>query len=109
MSLDSGKHIEKVIDSVRCRVLESGISEQRMQFLKKVMEHNGYEVKFEKEAKKSEDLPDTFIIGTTKIIFNPVVEVYERRLKTLDNKVLTPQYWKQLSEDSKEWYWKIQQ
>ncbi|MBK6876222.1 MAG: hypothetical protein IPG99_07155 [Ignavibacteria bacterium] len=107
MSLISGKHIEKELDGIRCRIVESGISEDRMNFLKKLLEHNGYEVKCEKEAKKEETLPDTYSIGVTEIIFNPVIAVYERKLRTHDGKIVTPQYWRQTGEDMKKWYWKV--
>lgn len=107
MSLGSGKHIVKEIEGVRCTILESGITEDRMNFLKSIMEHNGYNVKFTKEAKKSEDLPDTFILGVTDIVFNPVIAVYERQLRTHDNKILTAPYWKQQTDESKGWYWKF--
>ena len=53
MPLESGKHIEKEIEGVRCRVVETGMDEERMNFIKELLEHNGYEVKTEKEAKKA--------------------------------------------------------
>lgn len=109
MYLNKGKHPVKEIEGIRCAVIESGITENRMNFLKKVLEHNGYEVKTEKEIKKDETLPDTFTIGVTDIIFNAVISVYEKKLKTLENKVLTPQYWKQIPDNEKTWYWKIKQ
>ena len=52
MSLTSGKHIVKEIDGTRCTVLESGIPEERMEFLKHLMELNGYEVRVEKDPPK---------------------------------------------------------
>lgn len=107
MALDSGKHIEKEIDGTRCRVIEAGISEHRMNFLREVLTYNGIDVKFQKEVKKDETLPDTFIIGVTDVTFNPVISVYQRKLKTLNGKILTPLYWRQETEDSKVWYWKI--
>lgn len=108
MSLDKGKHNVKEIDGVRCTVVETGVSEDRMNFLKKLLEHNGLEVKSEKEAKKDESAPDTFTIGVTDIVFNPVIAVYQRKLRTHDNKVVTAPYWKQQSEESRGWYWKNQ-
>lgn len=107
MSLNKGKVTVKEVDGIRCAVIETGISEDRMIFLKNVLEHNGYEVKTEKAVKKDESLPDTYSIGVTDIIFNPVISVYEKKLKTLDNKVLTPQYWKEAHADQKKWYWKV--
>ncbi|MCB0728037.1 MAG: hypothetical protein R3A12_01665 [Ignavibacteria bacterium] len=52
MSLTSGKHIVKEIEGTRCTVLESGIPEERMEFLKHLMELNGYEVRVEKDPPK---------------------------------------------------------
>ena len=106
MSLESGKHIIKEIGGVRCTLLETGITEDRMEFLKKIMEHNGYDVRIDKVAGKDETLPDTYTIGVTDIVFNPVIAVYERKLRTLDGKILTAPYWKQFTKDSKGWYWK---
>ena len=91
---------------MRCTILETGVSEDRMNFLKKLMEHNGYTVKVDKEAKKDEALPDTYIIGVTDIVFNPVIAVYQRMLRDFDGHIVTPAYWKQQSEKSKGWYWK---
>ena len=44
MGLDSGKHTEKEINEVRCRVVETGIEQPRADFLKELLEHNGFEV-----------------------------------------------------------------
>ena len=107
MSLESGKHIEKEINGVRCRIVETGLSEERMNFLKGLLEFNGLEVMVEKEAKKDESLPDTYTLGVTDIIFNPVINVYQRKLRRPDGKIVTPQFWRQADEDSGKWYWKV--
>ncbi|MBX7043493.1 MAG: hypothetical protein K1X85_11395 [Ignavibacteria bacterium] len=107
MSLGSGKHIEKEIEGVRCRVVETGMDEERMRFIRELLEHNGYEVKTEKEAKKDESLPEKYTLGVTDIVFNPVIAVYERKLRTFDGKIVTAQIWKKADEDSKKWYWKV--
>lgn len=106
MSLVSGKHIIKEIEGIRCTVIESGISEIRMNFLKNLLVHNGYIVKVDKEVKKDESLPDTYIIGVTSIVFNPVIAVYQRMLRDFEGHIVTPAYWKQHSDKSKGWYWK---
>ena len=106
MNLKSGKHIIKEIEGVRCTVLDTGISEDRMNFLKKLMEHNGYTVKADKEPKKDETLPDTYIIGVTSISFNPVIAIYDRQLRNQNGDIVTPAYWNQKTEESRGWYWK---
>ncbi len=112
MSLQKGKHIIKEIEGTRCTLLESGISKERTEFLKKLMEHNGFVVKAELEVKKDETLPDTYVIGVTDISFNPVIAVYQRILRNFKNQIITPQYWNQETEETEEskgWYWKISQ
>jgi len=106
MALDKGKHNVKEIDGVRCTVIETGVSDERMTFLKNLLELNGLTVKTESEPKKIESDPDTFIIGVTDIVFNPVIAVYQRKLRTHEGKIVTAPYWKQLTEESKGWYWK---
>jgi hypothetical protein len=95
MSLNKGKHIVEEIEGVRCTVVESKVDEQRSAFLRKLLEHNNYEVKA--EADGEEGGPVTYKIGVTDLIFNPVIDVYKRRLISLTGKVVTPAYWLQQS------------
>ncbi len=53
MALTKGKHIVKEIDSVLCTVVETGISTERMNFLKELLEFNKFEVKTEKDEVKA--------------------------------------------------------
>jgi outer membrane biosynthesis protein TonB len=152
MSLSSGKHKEQEINEVRCRVVESGISKERVEFLKELLEHNGYEVQVAEEppkavpppkpappapstseqskpapasvpgtsagkpspsaAEASMEAPEpepepepTFVIGVTDIIFNAVVAVYNRALRTLDGKHVTADYWNQKTVKAEPNYW----
>ncbi|MBV6477516.1 MAG: hypothetical protein HGGPFJEG_00255 [Ignavibacteria bacterium] len=105
MALGKGKTIIKEIDGIRCVVVESGIDELRLNFLKKILEYNGYEVKTETIPSKSDDQPPAYTLYVTDIIFNPVISVYGRRLRTPENKILTPQYWNGKPEESDKWYW----
>jgi len=131
MSITKGKHVEKEINEIRCRVVESGISRARVDFLKGLLEHNGYEVHVEEEPVKppppppkpaltsegevepeevtpQEPLPEpepTFVLGVTDIIFNPVVAVYNRILKTFEGKRVTADYWNQMTTKAEPNYW----
>lgn len=105
MFLNKGKHIEKEINEKRCRVVDQGITLERAEFLQKLLEHNGYEVEYQLEIKKEEDLPDTYIVGVTDIIFNPVIAVYNRALRTFDNKHVTADYWNQFTTEAQPNYW----
>ena len=54
MSLLNGKHTIKEIDGVRCTVVEQGASADRVNFLTKLLNLNGLEVKTVEESKKEE-------------------------------------------------------
>jgi hypothetical protein len=95
MALNKGKHIVEEIDGVRCSLVEKGVSPDRTDFLKKLLELNKYTVKVVAEADS-----ETFKIGVTDMLFNPVVDVYKRDLKTTSGKRVTPAYW--LQESAKE-------
>jgi hypothetical protein len=95
MALNKGKHLVEEIDGVRCSVVEKGVSPERTEFLKKLLELNKYTVKVAAEADA-----ETFKIGVTDMLFNPVVDVYKRDLKSLSGKRVTPAYW--LQESTKE-------
>lgn len=92
MALNKGKHFVEEIDGIRCSLVEKGVSPERTEFLKKLLELNKYTVKVAAEA----DVP-TFKIGVTDLLFNPVVDVYKRDLKGPSGKRVTPAYWLQES------------
>ncbi len=93
MALNKGKHLVEEIDGVRCSVVEKGVSPERTEFLKNLLELNKYTVKVAAEADAT-----TFKIGVTYMLFNPVVDVYKRDLKSVSGKRVTPAYWLQESE-----------
>ena len=101
MPLNSGKHIVEEIEDVRCSIVEKGATQERVDFLKGLLELNGYEVKILKEA-EVEGQPASFTLGVTDLLFNPVVDVYKRRLKTKAGHKVTPAYWLQLSSNETE-------
>ncbi len=107
MALDSGKHTEKDINEVRCKVLEKGISKERVDFLKELLEFNGFIIQFEEEKRKTEEDPITYIIGVTDITFNPVLAVYKFMLKTKDGRKVSPAYYNQLSDDTRPEYYEL--
>lgn len=114
MTLNKGKHIVKEIDNVLCTVVESGISNQRMNFLKELLEFNKFEVKTETDKAKAETkaeaeadvkteikvakVPETYTIGVTDLVFNPMIAVYENSLKRPGDEVVNPSFWNQHKE-----------
>ena len=107
MGLESGKHTEKEINETRCRVVETKIEKERVDFLKKLLEQNGFDVQVQELPQKAEEDPVTFILGVTDITFNAVLAVYEHKLLTSDGRYVTPAYWNQLSEETKQGYWEL--
>lgn len=101
-----GKHSFGSIGDTRVTFVEKKISEERKDFLKKLLEFNGFEVVLEEEKRKKEDDPLLFTIGVTDLIFNPTIWVFERRLKTFDGRKVTPDYWNQKTETTDPMYWK---
>ena len=103
MALNKLKPIVEEFDGVRCIVVETGLTPERADFLTKLLNHNNYEVK------KAETPENGITLAVTDLLFNPVLDVYKRRLKSLSGKKVTPAYWLQQSEAETEKevnYWK---
>ncbi len=101
-----GKHSFGSIGETRVTFVEKKIEENRKDFLKKLLEHNGFEVIVQEEVKKSEEEPQLYTVAVTDMVFNPTIWVYERKLRTFDGHKVTPGYWEQRTEDTNPEYWK---
>lgn len=107
MTLNKGKHNIAELEGIRCTVVESKISNERAEFLKGILEFNGFEVKIQQDAATEEEADITFTIGVTDIVFNPVIAVYQKRLRTKEGKTVSPAYWNQWDEPKNIPYWLI--
>lgn len=107
MALNKGKHLIAEIEGVRCSVVESKITRERAEFLKEILVFNGYEVKMEAEKSDPPADPPTYIVGVTDIVFNPVIVVYQKKLKTREGKTVTPAYWNQWHYPANIPYWLV--
>jgi len=105
MSL-AGKHSFGSIGETRVTFVEKKVDENRRDFLKKLLEHNGFEVIIDEEKRKSEEEPQLYTVAVTDMVFNPTIWVYERKLRTFDGHKVTPDYWEQRSEDTNPQYWR---
>ena len=72
------------IGEQRVTFVEKKITAERRDFLKQLLEVNGFEVLVDEEKRKSEEDPQLYTIGVTDMVFNPTVYIFQRRLKTLD-------------------------
>ena len=119
-------HLFEELDGVKCGIVEKDASADRVAFLKKLLEYNGFTVIVVPSPPpkvapalvvKAEDgtvipappptAPGTFIIGVTDYTFNPINAIFGRLLKTPDGHVVTLAYWEQkesISHDEVPYY-----
>jgi len=104
-SIITAKHQIGEIEGIRCTIIESGVTKERMEFLRDLLAFNNLEVKTKEDtpAEGSETL--LYTIGVTDLVFNPVYAIYERTLRRPDGSVITPAYWRQSEGDDALHYW----
>ena len=102
------------LDGIKCAIVEKNTSAERMQFLKDLLSHNGYQVVVTENlppktapvagtettteagaAAAIAAAPTTYTIGVTDLTFNPTNAVFGRILKTVDGHIVTLAYWQQ--------------
>lgn len=102
-------HTFEDLDGVKCGIVEKNVSPDRVAFLKDLLEVNGYTVVVvgtappkapapaEGETPAPPPAPTTFTVGVTDVTFNATNAIFGRLLRTRDNRVVTLEYFKQLS------------
>jgi hypothetical protein len=104
MSLE-GKHAFGSIGETRVTFVEKKIGEDRKDFLKKLLEHNGFEVLIQEDKRKTEEEPQLYTVAVTDMVFNPTIYIFERKLRTFDGRKMTQDYWFQRTDDTNPRYW----
>jgi len=99
------KHIVEEINGQRCTVVEKGVDKKRVDFLKKLLQDNHFEVVVDEVAQTEEAATQLYNIGVTDLVFNPVIAVYEMSLKTAKGEAVTAAYWNQETTESVKEYW----
>lgn len=107
MATLQGKHQVVEIEGVRCTVCGKGISAERKNFLTELLASAGFEVKSAQEVGKDGSACDTYILGVTDILFNPVIRVYQQKLFRKDGHIVTPAYWEEKSSEVDIPYWMV--
>jgi hypothetical protein len=102
-----GKHQVAEIAGTRCSVAETGVPENRKAFLTGLLEGNGYTVISEPEKSKDGTPLETYIVGVTDFMFNPVIVIYEQKLFRKDGALVTPAYWDQKTVQTEIPYWQV--
>lgn len=105
MALNNAKHIIGEIDGVRCTIVETGATLERIAFLSDLLSFNNLEIKEMKEPAVNPGEEQRYTLGVTDLLFNPVFAVYEKQLKTREGTFVTPGYWKQECIDCDPRYW----
>jgi hypothetical protein len=113
-------HLFEELDGIKCGIVEKEVSPERVEFLKKLLEYNGFTVvavtspppkapvrpvmkkEGDEPAPEPEEpkLPETFTVGVTDYTFNPINAIFGRLLKTPDGHVVTLAYWQQKENES---------
>ena len=113
-------HLFEELNGIKCAVVEAGISQDRVDFLKPLLECNGYEVivaaaappkaakpaaapaEGEAPLQEAPPPPSLFTLGVTNVMFNATNAVFGRLLKTPDGHIVTHAYWLQKEKVSDE-------
>ncbi len=100
-------HTFDELDGIKCCIVEKNATQERVDFLKKILAFNHYTVvvvpspppKTATPAAEGEapapELPSTFTIGVTDLTFNAVNAIWGRLLRNTDGTVVTQEQWKQ--------------
>jgi hypothetical protein len=123
MAINKNHEFEE-LNGIKCAIVEKNVSLQRVEFLKNLLQFNGYEVvvaaspapkaapapkpaapangeaQTEQVAPPPPPVPETFTVGVTDITFNPINAIFGRALHTPDKHVVTLAYWQQKEEVS---------
>ena len=107
-------HLFDDLDGVKCAIVEASVTAERRDFLKSLLELNGFTVVViltppdKKAAPPPAEIPaenvdppiEKFTVGVTDVTFNATNAIYGRLLRTKNNRVVTMAYWMQKEDVS---------
>ena len=97
-------HLFEELNGVKCAIVEKNVAGGRVNFLRGLLEYNGYTVvAIPSPPPKGGGVgaaPETFTVGVTDVQFNPVNAVFGRLLKTPGGHVVTLAYWQQREQEA---------
>lgn len=123
MAINKNHEFEE-LNGVKCGIVEKNVKPERVEFLKDLLEYNGYtvvavpspapKVAAAPPTKEGETAPSppppppaTFTVGVTDYTFNWVNAIFGRQLKTKDGHIVTLAYWQQqeaISDDERPYF-----
>ena len=115
MAINKNHEFEE-LDGVKCCIVERSIPADRAEFLRTLLQGNGYTVvvsaimpKTAAPALEGDDgasapppAPTAFTVGVTDMAFNAINAIFGRFLRTKDGEVVTLAYWQQKSEKAED-------
>ncbi|HET7002947.1 MAG TPA: hypothetical protein VFI33_16590 [Puia sp.] len=116
-------HLSEDLNGVKCAIVEKNVTAERASFLKQLLIFNKYTVEIAaspppktaspvpfkegETAVPAPPAPETFTVGVTDMMFNPINAIFGRLLHSPDGHVVTLAYWYQrdkLSHDEIPYY-----
>ena len=104
-------HLSEELNGVKCAIVEKNVTAERANFLKQLLLFNNYTVEIAASpppkmaapapVKEGETVPpppavpETFTVGVTDMMFNPINAIFGRQLHASDGHVVTLAYWYQ--------------
>ena len=94
------------LEGIKCAIVEKNASQQRVDFLRNLLEYNGYKlIVVESPPPKATAAPAEgaalvpvipgFTVGVTDVMFNVTNAIFGRALHTRDGHIVTLAYWQQ--------------
>ncbi len=114
-------HTFEELDGIKCAIVEKQASGERVAFLKQILAYNGFTVVVVTSAPPKAAVPakpvagaaetpapaapatpppETFTIGVTDVMFNPINAIFGRLLKLPGGHIVTLAYWQQKENQS---------
>jgi hypothetical protein len=111
----NANHPFEELDGRRCAVVERNVPPARVEFIRYILEGNGYTVvvvpspppktapapkpvEGEAPPPPAPEPPPTFTVGVTDVTFNTVNAIFGRLLRSPEGRVVTLAYWQQREE-----------
>ncbi|MBK9637037.1 MAG: hypothetical protein IPO63_04185 [Bacteroidetes bacterium] len=118
MAINKNHEFEE-LNGIKCCIVERAVSMDRVNFIKPLLEGNGYTVvvsgiipKVPAPAPVAEGespapppppaAPTEFTIGVTDMCYNTINAIFGRFLRTREGKVVTLAYWQQKDEQAQD-------
>ena len=113
-------HLFEELNGVKCAIVEKNASKERVEFLKSILEYNRYTVIVVPSPPAKAAPPvtpttadqgfplaespkeETFTIGVTDVMFNPINAVFGRLLKTPGGRTVTLAFWQQKETEARD-------